>query len=224
VGASSIDRAIVVASGARVPDHARPSLRADAYVVAADGGVDAALAMGLTVDLAIGDLDSVTGEGLAHAEAAGARVERHPVAKDATDLELALDAAVEVGARDIVVLASGGGRLDHLLAAALVMAAPSRQGVRLAGWFGSTYVAVVTPSMPAHLTAPPGSILTLLPVHGTARGVRTDGLEYPLHDEELAAGTSRGVSNVFVGSSADISISAGTVLAVVPADPDEGPT
>ncbi len=104
------------------------------------------------------------------------------------------------------------------------MAAPSRQGVRLAGWFASTYIAVVTPSMPVHITAPPGSILTLLPVHGTARGVRTDGLEYPLHDEELAAGTSRGVSNVFVGTSADISISGGTVLAVVPTDPDEGPT
>ena len=63
-------------------------------MIAADGGVDRALALGLHVDVAIGDFDSVTAAGLAAAEAAGARIERHPAAKDATDLELALDAAL----------------------------------------------------------------------------------------------------------------------------------
>jgi thiamine pyrophosphokinase len=216
------DHAIVVASGATVPEGARASLRPDAYVIAADGGVDAALALGLTVDLAIGDFDSVTADGLARAEAAGAQIERHPAAKDATDLELALDAAVAAGARDVVVLAADGGRFDHLLATVTVLTAPSRQGVRLEGWFGANHLAVVTPVTPARLTATPGALLTLLPLHGTARGVRTEGLVYPLHDEDLAAGSSRGVSNVFVGDTAQISIAGGTVLAVVPGDTEEG--
>lgn len=216
------DHAIVVASGATVPPAARAGLRPDAYVVAADGGVDAALALGLTVDLAIGDFDSVTTEGLARAEAAGALVERHPAAKDATDLELALDAAVAAGARDVLVLAADGGRFDHLLATATLLTAPSRQGVRLEAWFGANHLAVITPMTPARLTAVPGAILTLLPLHGTARGVRTEGLVYPLHDEDLAAGTSRGVSNVFLGPTAQISIAGGTVLAVVPGETDEG--
>ena len=58
-------------------------------VIAADGGLDRAAALGLDVDVVIGDLDSVSAEALAAAEAAGARIVRHPEAKDATDLELA---------------------------------------------------------------------------------------------------------------------------------------
>ena len=50
--------------------------------------------LGLTVDLLVGDLDSVSATGLAAAEAAGTAVERHPPAKDATDTELAIAAAL----------------------------------------------------------------------------------------------------------------------------------
>jgi thiamine pyrophosphokinase len=216
------DHAIVVASGARPPARALSSLAAGALVIAADGGVDAALALGLHVDLAVGDFDSVTADGLARVEAGGARVERHPAAKDATDLELALDVAVTGGARHVVVLAADDGRFDHLLATVAVLAAPSRQGVRIEGWFGSNQLWVVTPVTPARLDAHAGAVLTLLPIHGTARGVRTEGFVYPLHDEDLAPGTSRGVSNVFVGDTAHVSIAGGTVLAVLPGDTEEG--
>ena len=78
---------VVVASG-EGPGLTVPSAR---HVVAADGGLHRARALGLDVEVVVGDLDSVTPEALAAAEAAGARVVRYPRAKDATDLELALD-------------------------------------------------------------------------------------------------------------------------------------
>ena len=93
-------------------------------VVAADSGVAHALALGLAVDVAVGDFDSLDPRVLEAVEAAGTRVERHPAAKDATDLELAIDVAVGLGAARIVVLGGHGGRLDHFLANALVLAAP----------------------------------------------------------------------------------------------------
>ena len=113
---------IVVVAGGHASIGPVPGLPAADLVIAADGGVDRALALGLHVDLAIGDFDSVTPAGLAAAEAAGARVERHPAAKDATDLELALDAAIALGPARIVVVGSGGGRLDHLLGSVLLLA------------------------------------------------------------------------------------------------------
>jgi thiamine pyrophosphokinase len=61
-----------------------------------------------------------------------------------------------------------------------------------------------------------GAVLTLLPVHGAALGVRTNGLRYPLRDEDLAAGTSRGVSNEFLGGPASVSVTAGVLLAIAP--------
>ena len=90
-------------------------------VVAADGGLLRARALGLDVDVVVGDLDSVTPEALAAAEAAGARVVRHPPAKDATDLELALDEAAALGASRVLVVASAEGRLDHLLGLLLLL-------------------------------------------------------------------------------------------------------
>ena len=89
-------RAVVVVAGGggRPARAAGPRCRPVRPVVAADSGVDVAIALGLGVDVVVGDLDSVTrGRRSAAAEAAGARIVRHPVAKDATDLALALEEA-----------------------------------------------------------------------------------------------------------------------------------
>ena len=65
------------------------------------------------VDLLVGDLDSISPEGLAAAEDSGIRIERHAIDKDATDLELSLAAAVRHGAGRI------GEMIDPLIAQAL---------------------------------------------------------------------------------------------------------
>ena len=66
-------------------------------VIAADSGLHHAIALGCTVDVVVGDLDSADPAVVADVEARGAVIERHPVAKDATDLELALLAARDRG-------------------------------------------------------------------------------------------------------------------------------
>ena len=62
----------------------------------------------------------------------------------------------------------------------------------------------------------PGDVVTLLPVHGRATGVRCVGLEYPLHGEDLDPGSTRGVSNVQIDRSASVSIERGTLLVIRP--------
>ena len=89
-------RAIVVVGGA-APD-ARICLPDARFVVAADSGYDHALALGLAVDVLVGDLDSISAAGLEHARTHGVRVEQHDPEKDATDTELALATAAVSGA------------------------------------------------------------------------------------------------------------------------------
>ena len=72
-----VETVVVVAGGHPSPG-AVPELPSGAYVIAADAGVDRGLALGLRIDRAIGDFDSVSAAGLAAAEAAGAIVERLP--------------------------------------------------------------------------------------------------------------------------------------------------
>jgi thiamine pyrophosphokinase len=207
-------RTIVVVAGGDPGGAPAPPLPGGALVIAADGGVDRAHALDLRVDVAIGDFDSISGVGLAAAEAEGARIERHPAAKDATDLELALDAALALGPERVVVVGSSGGRLDHLLGSLLLLADERYAGVEIEAHLGSSRVDVVRGSR--LLPGTPGGLVSLVPVHGPAEGVSTEGLEYPLHGETLPEGTSRGVSNVFAGSEARVTVERGCLLAVQP--------
>lgn len=206
---------VVVAGGGPVAASVLERLPAGAPVVAADGGVDVALALGLAIDVVVGDLDSVTAVGLAEAEAGGARVERHPVDKDATDLDLALDVAASMG-REVVVVGFDGGRLDHLVAGILALAAPVRPPVR--GYLGPATVRVLHGPAAARLDdAAAGDLVTLVPVGGDAVGVRTEGLRYALHGERLAAGTTRGVSNVVeTARDAVVRLESGSLLVIQP--------
>lgn len=216
----------IVVVGGDAPDHemvARMRLPREAIVIAADSGVDHALALGLHVDVAVGDFDSVTAEGLDVVAAAGARVERHPAAKDHTDLELAMDEAVATGARDVTVIGGDGGRRDHLFANVLVLASPRYAECSISAYLGRSRIYVVHGGGPAAaLEGDVGEVVSLLPFHGPALGVRTAGLRYPLHGETLPAGTSRGVSNVVESSPADVRLEGGTLVVVLPDERDGG--
>ena len=66
------------------------------------------------------------------------------------------------------------------------------------------------------LTGTPGATVSILAVNGPANGVRTDGLRWPLDGERLDPGTSRGLSNEFLGETARVSVDDGCVVVVVP--------
>jgi thiamine pyrophosphokinase len=183
-------------------------------VVAADSGLDTALELGLETTIAIGDFDSASPGGVAAAEAAGVRIERHPAEKDATDLELALDLAVALAPRRILVVAARGGRLDHDLANQLLLGSDRYAGTELDAIVGDALVHVVRGERT--LEGQQGEFLTLLAVNGPATGVTTDGLRYPLRGETLEPGSSRGVSNEFESTTARVTVASGVLLAIRP--------
>jgi len=209
---------VVVTGGEPLDPHLADDVPADALVIAADSGVDHALAIGRHVDIAVGDFDSVTATGLQRSVDGGARVDRHPAAKDRTDLEIALDEVLALAPRPerVVVLGGAGGRLDHLLANALLLAAPAYASLRIEARMGAARVHVVRDRV--ELTGRAGDLVTLLAVGGPACGVRTDGLVYPLHGEALEPGSTRGVSNVLIGSHATVTLEHGVLLAVLPGE------
>lgn len=205
---------VVVTGGDPVDPAHLDAVAPGARVIAADSGIEHAQALGLSIDLAIGDFDSVAAGCLAQAEAAGAVVERHPVAKDATDLELALDAAVAHRPARIHVLGGHGGRLDHLLGNALLLASPAYESARVTAQMGAALLTVVWRS--AVLTGPVGDLVSLVPLHGAAEGVTTTGLLYPLVREDLRPGSTRGISNELTQPRAEIQVEHGVLVAVQP--------
>ena len=184
-------------------------------VVAADSGLEHARATNLPVDAVVGDLDSVDPAVLEAARGQGVEVHEYPSDKDQSDLELALDEAVRRGATWIIVLGAGGGRLDHLIGNLTLLASPRFADVELeARWEGNRASVVRTKAKT--LRGQPGDLVTLLPVNGPAR-VRTEGLRWPLVDEVLEPGSSRGVSNELTKDWAWVVAGEGVVLALQPA-------
>jgi thiamine pyrophosphokinase len=197
-------KTVVVLAGG--PGRAVVQLPADATVIAADVAADE----GGRVDLLIGDLDSIPAEALAGV----ARVERHATEKDASDLELALGAALELEPERILVVGSAGGRLDHLLGSMLLLAADAYAHVQVDARLGEAGVHVVRGER--ILAGAVGETISLFAVHGPASGVVTEGLAYALRGETLEPGSSRGLSNVFAEPEARIALERGVLLAVRP--------
>jgi thiamine pyrophosphokinase len=194
-------------------------------VIAADGGARKASRVGFAPDLVVGDGDSLGESGLAEIRAAGIALEPADAAKDESDLELAVLAAIARGAARVTILgALGGPRFDHALANAWLLAHPALEGraavlldaqtrIRL---LGVQVAGGAAPAGPAQtiLTGRPGDLVSLFPFGSDAVGVTTDGLAFPLRDEPLAAGPARGLSNVRTGAEARVSLRSGSLLIV----------
>ena len=222
--ASSSDGEVIVLAGGDTVDAAiRHLLPNDAAVIAADSGLALAPILGLTVDLVVGDLDSVDPDQLTAARAAGADVDRHPVDKDRTDLAIALDAAMTRSPARITVVGGHGGRLDHLLANAALFGAAAYADTRIVARMGHATLTVVRGGRPAtELSGTPGELVSLLAVHGAASSITTSGLRFPLDGQDLAAGSSQGVSNEFTGDRALVALQDGVLLVVQPGETDQG--
>jgi thiamine pyrophosphokinase len=234
-------RALIVADG-DIPnrasiDAAWPGWDRDVeLIVAADGGWDRAAALGLKPALLVGDADSLPEGRFAEVAAAGVPVERSPAAKDESDAELALLAALRRGATHVTILgAMGGRRFDHALANVGLLSLPDRPEARVELLDATTRVRLIrAPAVdggdgpaggaagnPAgvagarlELPGAVGDLVSLLPLGAPAEGVTTVGLLYPLVNETLRAGPARGLSNVRVQAEASVSISRGSLLVV----------
>ncbi len=191
-----------------------PPSATTAIVVAADGGVEHALALGRHVDLVVGDFDSADPAAVDAAVAGGADVRRYPAEKDQSDLELAVRAARGGGATRVIVVGGAGGRLDHFLANALLLASPAFDDIEIEALLADARITVVRRD--ARLSGEPGEVCSLLAAGGPARRVRTAGLRYPLDGEDLLPGSTRGLSNELSEPVATVSLERGVLLAVQP--------
>ena len=205
-----MSRHALVITGGPVPRDLGTLPAAD-MVIAADEGFDNARDLGIHVDLLVGDLDSAS-PGAAHQAQA---VERHPVDKDETDLELALAAALNAGMESVTVIGTIGGRVDHALGNILIMAADRWADLRIHLRIDGTRAWVVRDRVEVHGTV--DNLVSLLAVGGQATGVTTTGLAWPLSNGVLEPGAGLGLSNRLAGPTATVEVGTGVVIVLMPA-------
>jgi len=206
-------RCIIFANGI-LPDlaAARRLIRPDDLILAADGGTRHALDLGLTPSIVIGDLDSISDEERRKMKEDGVRLIQHPRDKNETDLELALDYAIQNGQRKIVIVAALGGRLDQTLGnlALLTNVQLSTLNIKLDDGVEQAFFCRDRSEVEGRR----GNLVSLIPWGGEVRGVRTQGLRWQLSDEVLLPHKTRGISNEMTGEVANIQIQSGLLLIV----------
>jgi len=185
----------------------------ESLIVAADGGARVAAHFDLRVDALIGDMDSIDSDHLATLLEAGTQIIEHPPEKDETDLELALNWVMERGVNWIRVIGAVGDRLDQTLSNIYLLALPALNGCDVRIVAGKEETQLARPGW-TFIEGQPEDTISLLPLNGTVFGVKTEGLYYPLRNEDLYFGPARGVSNVMVHDKAVVYVRSGILLVV----------
>mgnify|MGYP000874606790 CR=1 FL=1 len=110
-GDSIADTLVIAAGSGFCRDARRLPLKHAGRVICADAGVEACRTLGLRPNIVIGDMDSAPGPLIEWARGSGAYIRQYPADKDQTDMELALDEAVTLGSRSVIVTGATGGRI-----------------------------------------------------------------------------------------------------------------
>jgi len=179
-------------------------------VVAADAAGEWCVALGRVPDAVVGDFDSAGPQAADRLERLGARVERHPAHKDATDLELAVAVARERWALPVCLTAAFTDRLDHTLAAlGLVLRAGDGAHIVEPSWRAWPCV----PDRPLRLELARGTTYSLLALE-RCEGVDATGGKWELHDADMEPLSGYGVSNEAAGERLGISVRRGSLLVI----------
>ncbi len=215
------EHAVVVADGdvdvALLAELAR-AIDPPPLLVAADGGAARVLAAGMTPDIVVGDFDSLAGPDRARLEELGVELRVADRDKDESDMELCLLTALGAGVDRITILgALGVVRPEHSVANLLLLADPRLDeiDVTIAGR-GSRICRIGTAGGPgeADIEGEAGDFVSLFALGGSVEGVNTVGLRFPLTDETLRLGPSRGLSNELIETAARVTSRRGCLLVI----------
>ena len=182
------------------------------HIVATDGALDHANENAIEVNTLIGDLDSLVDSTQLEDRFPDMEILRHPMDKDWTDLELAIDWALEQSPMRIAVFGATGGRIDHTMANLALLEKGLHSGIPIELVSGNESVRLIQDDLTID-DAEIGDRVSLLPISLFAT-VSTQGLKYSLTNEKLFRGKGRGISNVVESTPVSVNVESG-VLAVV---------
>jgi thiamine pyrophosphokinase len=203
-------QAVILANGMPPPASTLSRLLdRNTLLLCADGGANAARALGVQPAAIVGDFDSVTPDTLAHFKEV---IQIREPDQDRTDTEKAIEYALRQGVTDkIVLLGAGQGRLDHVLGhIGLLRKFLGRVRIEMQGEEGLVYVA----EHEVELTCPRGTVVSFFAVGAPVQGVTTTNLRYPLENRTLELGVQDSISNVVEATPAGIRFTSGTLLVV----------
>jgi thiamine pyrophosphokinase len=181
-------------------------------IIAADCGANAALAMGILPEIVVGDFDSLEEATLRKLQEKKIPMVRLPEEKDEVDTQLAISYAIKQGATEITLVGGiEGNRVEHTLANVSLTYNP-KLPIYIVN--GPSKIWVALGPQEVEMRGEKNDLLSLIPLSQIVANIITKGLYYPLLDEPLYFGVSRGISNVFAEETASVAFKEGLLAFV----------
>lgn len=203
---------IVLVAGGRSPDRAwLRAATARRSVWAVDGGLDACLSASVEPARLIGDGDSARPASWERIRTGGIPIDRYPVEKDLTDLQIALKTLGEEKRGGALVTGCWGGRFDHLFSNvfSLMGSWDWGAGVRCMGDQREFLVCLKGEETLALTWETPPTVISLLALSSACRDVSIGGVKWPLSKASLDLCHPYAISNEPVADELNLSVGEG---------------
>jgi thiamine pyrophosphokinase len=184
----------------------------DYLIVCCDGGERHLRQAGIDPDVIIGDMDSIDPGQLAKYANQEIKIIKYPANKDFTDTELALAYALGLKPAAVYIWGALGGRIDHTLANVFLLRRGQEKGTGI--YLVDEYCEAFVPDNETVFNDAVGQTVSLIALSPKVEGVTLSGFLYPLKEETLIMGASRGISNIVSKTCAGIRVRSGKLLVI----------
>lgn len=186
------------------------------FILCADGGLDHLMKIESIPDLVLGDLDSITNTGLEYIKANNILIEKHPVMKDMTDTEIALDYLANKGYKDIIITGGIGSRMDHTMANILLLRSQWEKGIHVKIINENNSIYFVNNKI--KLKRRDNYYVSIIPLNDKGIEISLQGFLYPLTNEKLEFSSTKGISNEIIDNYGIINIHKGQAIIIEACD------
>lgn len=202
------NRCVIIGGGDCTADILKKYISPDDFVICADGGYDMAYEAKISVDLLIGDFDSI--------KRIPESVDKItlPVEKDVTDCLAAFNEGIKHGFKSFVLFGGTGGRFEHTFANISLMADASKSGVAFEIVDDKHIFRSITDSL-LKIKRKDNQQVSVFAYGGNASGVTLKGFHYPLDNFTLDPFYGAlGTSNDIIDDYGEITVRNGTLIII----------
>ncbi len=163
----------------------------------------------------VGDFDSVSKEVIDYYLAKGdIPIRQFDPVKDATDTEIALRYAIELGVEQLWILGATGSRVDHMLANIQILKIALDGKVEAYLIDESNRIRLIDKEVRIRKEEAFGQYFSVFPLGGSVEHLSIQGAKYPLQDHTLCPYDSRCVSNQIEADEVRITFPKGYVVLI----------
>lgn len=196
-----------------LPDLASYKREIDIWI-GADRGALRLIEEGIGVTHAVGDFDSISPAEKEKLEQTIEGLDVHPIEKDETDIEIAIQKACDFNPESIYLFGVTGGRLDHALISIQLLYHIVTKQIRGKIIDKSNQLEMTMPGKHIVEKSSVHPYISFVPYTKYVRNLTLDGFYYPLADTDISWGSTRCISNELLAENGTFSYEEGTLLLI----------